>query len=86
VSSGSSSTRSAKLASIRPSSPGVRHCEAAREARVVERARKLDQGEWVAARLGDDPVAHRLIQNAEFVRLEDCTGALVRQVPEAQLG
>jgi hypothetical protein len=64
----------------------VRHCEAAREARAVERARKLEQRERVAPRLGDDPVAHRVVQDAEVVRLEHCTGVLVRQAPEAQLG
>lgn len=64
----------------------VRHREAARKARAVECTGELEQGERVASCLGDDPVAHRLVQDAEVGRLEDRTDVLVRQVPQTQLG
>ena len=65
---------------------GVRYGKAARKARAIERARKLEQGERVPPRLGDDPVAHRLVQDAEAGRLEHRTSVLVGQTLKAQLG
>ena len=49
----------------------IRQPEPAGEAAGVQASRQLQQGEWVAARLGDDPLAYRLVDRAEGRRGEE---------------
>ena len=50
----------------------------------IERARELE-GERVPVRLGDDPVAHAFVEDAEVGRVEERAGVRVRQSLWAQL-
>ena len=67
-----------KLASIRPSS-GDPSETANPPARLADRARGSSEGERVPVRLGDDPVAHAFVEDAEVGRVEERAGVRVRQ-------
>ena len=62
-----------------------REREAARQLGRAHPARQLQQGERVAARLGDDPVAHALVDPARDDRLEQRARVGLVEPPQRQL-
>ena len=56
--------------------------ESARQLRRRQPARQLEQRERVATRLGDDPVAHALVQSPGDRRVQQRAGITVTQTPD----
>ena len=86
VSAGSPASRRRKLSSIRPDKRRrVRQPEPARQLRRRQPPRQLQQRQRVAARLGDQPLAHPLIQRHAQRRAQQRARIAIAQTLDHQL-